>query len=90
MITGKLLFDGEEMKLFDRERFKSIKGDFSGCWIGFFRVPRVTHKGSGKGETVHTWWVEQFWDIFHKKEDAWHMFLVYNPAGHGFVLKDLV
>ena len=47
----------------------SIKGDVSdggneyifGCWVGFFPIRRVTHKGSGKGGTVHTC------DIFGKK-----------------------
>ena len=29
-------------------------------------------------------------DIFGKKGDAWHMILGDNPAGHGFVLRDLV
>ena len=60
------------------------------CWVGFFPIPRVTHKGSGEEGTVHTWWVQQFCDIFGKKGDAWHMILGDNPAGHGFVLKDLV
>ena len=30
------------------------------------------------------------WDIFGKKKDAWHMILGDNPAGHGFVLRDIV
>ena len=47
-------------------------------------------KVQGKGEPVHTWWVQQFCDIFGKKGDAWHMILGDNPAGHGFVLRDLV
>ena len=84
---------------FDSKRFKSITGDFSdggneqtfGCWVGFFPIARVTHKVSGKGGTVHmTWWVQQFCDIFSKKGDAWHMIPGDNPAGHGFVLRDLV
>ena len=62
---------------FDRERFKPIKGNFSdggnekivGRQVGFFPIPRVTHKGSGEGGTVHTWWVQQFYNIF-KKGDA--------------------
>ena len=45
-------------------------------------------KVQGKGEPVHTWWVQQFCDIFGKKGDAWHMILGDNPAGHGFVLRD--
>ena len=49
----------------------------------------VTHKGSGEGGTVHIWWVQQFCDIFGKG-DAWHMNLEDNPAGHGFVLRNLV
>ena len=47
-------------------------------------------KVQGKGEPVHTWWVQQFCDIFGKKGDAWHMILGDNPTGHGFVLRDLV
>ena len=61
-----------------------------GCWVGFFPIPSVSHKGSGEGETVHTWWVQQVCDIFCKKEDVWHVILGDNPAGHGFVLRDLV
>ena len=34
--------------------------------------------------------MQTFWDIFGKKLDAWHMILGYNPAGHGFVLRDLL
>ena len=34
--------------------------------------------------------MEQFCDIFGKKEDAWHLILGDNPAGSGFVLRDLV
>ena len=30
------------------------------------------------------------WDIFGKKGDAWHMILGDNPAGHGFILRDIV
>ena len=85
-------------KTFNSKRFKSIKGDFSdgeneyifGCWVGFFPIPRVIHKGSGEKRTVHTWWMQQFCDILGKKGDAWHMILGDNPAGHGFVLRDLV
>ena len=29
-------------------------------------------------------------DIFVKKGDAWYIILGDNPAGHGFVLRDLV
>ena len=39
---------------------------------------------------LHTWWVQQFCDIFGKRGDAWHMILGDNPTGHGFVLRDLV
>ena len=31
-------------------------------------------KVQGKGEPVHTWWVQQFCDIFGKKGDSWHRF----------------
>ena len=34
--------------------------------------------------------MQQFCDIFDRKGDAWHMILGDNPAGHGFVLRDLV
>ena len=82
---------------FDSERFKSITGSFSdggnekffGCWVGFFPIPIFTQKGSEKGGTVHTWWVQHFCDIFGKKGDVWHMILGDDPAGHGFVLRDL-
>ena len=47
-------------------------------------------KVQGKKGTVHTWWVQQVFDIFGKKGDTWCMILGDNPAGHGFVLKDLV
>ena len=50
----------------------------------------VTHKGSREGGTIHTWWVQQFCDIFGNKGDALHMIPGDNPAGHGFVLRDLV
>ena len=85
---------------FDSKRSKSIKEDFSagrneyvfGCWVGFFPIPRTTHKISGEGATVHTWWVQQFCGIFGKRKrgDAWHMVLGESPAGHDFVLRDLV
>ena len=58
--------------------------------MGFFPIPRVFHKGSAEGGTVHTWLVKQFCNICGKKEDAWHMILGDNPAGHGFVLRDLI
>ena len=54
------------------------------CWVEFFPILRVTHKGSGEGRTVHAWWVQQFCDIFGKKGDAWHMILGDNATGHGF------
>ena len=47
-------------------------------------------KVQGKGEPVHIWWVQQFCDIFGKKGDAWRMIPGDNPAGHDFVLRDLV
>ena len=53
-------------------------------------IPRVSHKGSWERGTVHTWWVQQFFDIFVKKRDTLHMILGDNPAGHCFVLSDLV
>ena len=34
--------------------------------------------------------MQQFFDIFGKKGDAWRMILGYNPAGHCLVLRDLV
>ena len=61
-----------------------------GCWVGFSPILRVSHKGSGERGTVHTWWEQQFFDIFVKKGDTWHMILGDNRAGHCFVLRDLV
>ena len=55
-----------------------------------FPIPRVSHKGSGEGETVQTWWVQEFCDIFGKKGNASRMILGDNPAGHGFVLREWV
>ena len=34
--------------------------------------------------------MQQFCGIFGKRGDAWHMVLGESPAGHGFVLRDLV
>ena len=34
--------------------------------------------------------MQQFCDIFGKKGDAWRIILEDNPAGHCFVLRDLV
>ena len=34
--------------------------------------------------------MQQFCDSFGKKGDVWYMILGDNPAGHGFVLRDLV
>ena len=34
--------------------------------------------------------MKQFCDTFGKKGDAWHKILGDNPAGHGFVLRELV
>ena len=34
--------------------------------------------------------MQQFYDTFGRKGDAWRMILEDNPAGHGFVLRDLV
>ena len=34
--------------------------------------------------------MQQFCDIFGKKGDAWGIILEDNPAGHCFVLRDLV
>ena len=34
--------------------------------------------------------MQQFYDIFVKKGDAWHIILEDDPAGHSFVLRDLV
>ena len=62
----------------------------SGCWVEFFLIPRFAHKGSREGGTVHTWWVQQFCEIFGEKGDARHVTLGDNPAGHGFLLRDLV
>ena len=34
--------------------------------------------------------MQEFFDIFGKKGDAWRMILGYNSAGHCLVLRDLV
>ena len=34
--------------------------------------------------------MQKLCEIFGKKGDVWHMILGDNPAGHGFVLRDLV
>ena len=34
--------------------------------------------------------MQQFCDIFGKMGDGWPMILGDNPAGHGFVIRDLV
>ena len=47
-------------------------------------------KVQGKAEPVHTWWVQQFCDIFGKKGDIWRMILGDNLVTHGSVLRDLV
>ena len=56
----------------------------------FLPSPGFRIKVQGKGGTVHTWWVEQFFDIFGKKGDNWHMILGDNPAGDTLVLMDFV
>ena len=58
--------------------------------VGIFPTLKVSHKVSGEGRTVITWWVQLFCDIFGNKRDAWCVILGYNPSGHGFVLRDLV
>ena len=53
-----MLIDGEEIKLLIAKDLNLLRGiflmgemsKFFGCWVGFFPVPRVTHKGSGIGE----------------------------------------
>ena len=46
----------------------------------FSPSPGLLMKVQGKEEPVHTWWVQQFCDIFGKKGDAWHMILGDNPT----------
>ena len=86
---------GEEMELLTAKdlnilRWIFLMGEISDCRAGFFPLPRVSHKGSGEGETLHTWWKEQFCDIFGKKVDTWRVIMGDNPAVHSFVLRDLV
>ena len=97
MITWKLLFDGEEIKFFTAKDLNLSNLFFWwGKWVNFWLlgsicpIPRVFHKASEDGKTVHTWWVQQFCDIFGKKGDVWHIILGDSPAGHGFVLRDLI
>ena len=83
---------------FNSKKFKSIIGYFSdggneyifGVWVGIFPIPRVSHKGWRERGTVHALWVQQFFDIFVKKRDTWHMILGDNPPRHCFVLRDLI
>ena len=86
MITWKLLFDGEEMKLLTAKELNLLREIFL-MWemsrVGLFPIPRVTHIGSGEGGTLHTWWVQEFFDILGKKGDAWHMILGGNPGIKG-------
>ena len=48
----------------------------------------------GKGGTVHVWWEQQSNSkrgaVFGKRRDAGGIILGENPAGHCFVLKNLV
>ena len=69
-----------------------LMGECVNFWLlgTIFPMTRVSHKGSGEGGAVHNWWEQQFCDIFGKKGDVWHMILGHNPAGQGFVLRDLV
>ena len=85
-----MLFDGEEIKLLIAKDLDFSDGEdeyIFGCWVGFSPIPRVSHKGSGERGTVQTWWVKQFFDIFVKKGDTWHVIMGDN---HCFVLRDLV
>ena len=62
MITGKLLFDGEETKLLTAKDLNLLRGiflmggmsKFLAAGVGFFPIPKVSHEGSGEGGTVHT------------------------------------
>ena len=56
----------------------------------FFSSPGFPINIQGKGVAVHTWWVQQFCDSFCEKGDVYNMVLGENPAGYGFVLRDLV
>ena len=84
----KIAVWGGRNETFDSQRLKSIKWDFSdggnekifGYWVGFFPSPRLPMKVQGNGEPVHTWWVQQFCNIFGTKGDNWHMILGDNPA----------
>ena len=94
VITWKLLLDGEEIKLLIVKDLNLLRGVFWWeRWVNFwlllriFPIPRVSHKGSGERGTVHTWGVHQFFDIFVKKGDTWHIILWDNPAGHCFFNK---
>ena len=93
-----MLFDGEEIKLLTAKDLNLLMGGFLmgemnkslAVRYDFSPIPRVTRKSSVEGGTVHTWSVQQFCDMFGKKGDGWHMILGDSPAGHGFVLRDLV
>ena len=53
---------------------------FLAIGLDFSPSPGLPMKVQGKGETVHTRWVQQLCDIFGKKGDNWNLILGDNPA----------
>ena len=64
-------------------KFLAIRQDFS-------LSPGFPIKVLGKGEQSTPDGCNNFVKFLVRRENAWHMILEDNPAGHGFVLKDLV
>ena len=86
---------------FDRGRSKFIKEDFSGGkWVNFSLLGGIACHPKGfpqrfreRGDSPHLVWEtkqHQRRGHFGKKEDTGGTILGDNPAGHCFVLRDLV
>ena len=56
----------------------------------FFPSPGFPTKVQGKGEQSTSGGCNNVLTFLVRREDVWHMILGDNPAGPGFVLRDLV
>ena len=98
MITRKLLFDGEEMKFLTAKDLNILREIFlmgqmsKSLAIGydFSSSPGFPIKVLGKGGQSTPGGCNSFVTLLVRRENAWHIILGDNPAGHGFVLRDLV
>ena len=72
------IFLNEEMS-----KFLAVGSDFSPS-------PGLPIKVQGKGKQSTPGGCNSFVTLLVRRENAWHMILGDNPAGHGFVLRDLV